>query len=416
MLSEETTERLIEHLVNRIEEGNVYVLNKIGKDIQKIGKMSPSDAERFVQVLKFGGDYDKMIKELAKITNKNRHEIYRMFEEIAKKDYAYAKKFYDYKEIKYVPFDENTALKNQVMAIAKMTDKTYKNLTNAKVLGFGWQNAKGKIVFKGLKQAYYDLLDEAVLNVAQGKETFDEVMFRRLKEIGSGVKTIFESTYTTKDGKVKHRQMRLDSAIRMEMKGAIRDLHNETEKIFGEQFGADGVEISVHLNPAPDHSLVQGRQFSYEEFDNFQNDRRATSYDGIVFEPEFHGHDRRSISQYNCYHITYAIVLGVSEPEYSDEELLGITNKNNEGFEFEGKHYTNYEGTQMMRNIERAIRENKDQQIIGRASENQQLIDKAQMNIRILTKRYNEISKASGLPTKKDRLRVSGYHPVKSNG
>ena len=44
------------------------------------------------------------------------------------------------------------------------------------------------------------------------------------------------------------------------------------QKIIGEEIGADGYEISVHSNPAPDHELVQGRQFSLEEYEKLRQE------------------------------------------------------------------------------------------------------------------------------------------------
>jgi hypothetical protein len=196
------------------------------------------------------------------------------------------------------------------------------------------------------------------------------------------------------------------------MKGALRNLHNETQAIFGEEFGSDGVEISVHLNPAPDHAEVQGRQFSKEEFANFQNDRTATDYTGKIFEPEHEGHDRRSISEYNCYHYTFDIVLGVSKPEYSEEELQKIIDDNNKGFEYEGNHYSLYEGEQLLRKIELELRKSKDMQIMGRASGNKQIVEEAQTRITQLTHKYRDVLKASGLKSKIERARVQNYHRV----
>ena len=54
----------------------------------------------------------------------------------------------------------------------------------------------------------------------------------------------------------------------------------------------------------------------------------------------------RHVGELNCYHYIYSIVLGVSKPLYSKEELETDKRANEEGFEFEGKHYTMYEGTQ----------------------------------------------------------------------
>ena len=111
----------------------------------------------------------------------------------------------------------------------------------------------------------------------------------------------------------------------------------------------------------------------------------------------------------NCYHYTFSIVLGVSKPAYSNEELKEIIRNNNKGFDFDGKHYTNYEGTQLQRQLETKIREQKDIQIMAKASDNKELIAESQEKITQLTTKYKQLSQASGLPTKAKRLQVSGY-------
>ena len=413
MLSDEVLEKVIERLVERIEQGNTYVLKKIGNNIKRIGSLTPTQAEQLAQVLKYGGDYDKIVKKLAEITELNVKDIYKIFEEVAKSDYQFAKKFYQYRNKKFIPYEQNMALRNQIRALANITAQTYVNISNTRVLGFGTQDAKGNIIFKGLKQVYEETIDKAVLSVAQGKTTFQEEMANTIRELGgSGLKTISNKTYIDKEGNVKHYVRRLDSSVKMNMKDALRNLHNEEQKIFGNEFNSDGVEISVHLNPAPDHEEVQGRQFSNIEFDKFQNDIDAVDYKGKLFPSEYEGHDRRSISEYNCYHYTFAIVLGVSEPEYSDEQLQEIIANNNKGFEYEGKHYTNYEGTQLQRQLESKIREQKDIQIMAKESGNMELVGESQKNISVLAKKYKELSQASGLPTKMQRLRVSGYKRI----
>ena len=418
MLNDEVIDKVVERLTNRIEQGNTYVLEKMGESINKIGTLSPSQAQQLEQVLKYGGDYDKIVKKLAEITKLNVEDIYKIFEEVAKNDYQFAKQFYTYRNKKFIPYEENIALQRQVKALAKIAAKEYVNLSATKWLGFGYQDDEGNVVFKGLKETYEDVIDKAILSVSQGKTAFQDEMYRTIKELGgSGLKTISEKTYIDKDDNEKHYTRRLDSSVRMNIKDAIRNLHNEEQKIFGEEFDSDGVEISVHLNPAPDHQYVQGRQFSNEEFDKFQNDEDCVDYQGKEFEAEFEGHDRRSIGEYNCYHYIFAIVLGVSEPEYSDEELKEIIDKNNKGFDFEGKHYTMYEGTQLQRRIETEIRRQKDIQIMGRASgeTGKENVLEAQEKITILTRKYKKLSEASGLPTKMKRMRVSDYKRVAKN-
>jgi hypothetical protein len=404
MLSDEVIEKVIERLTRRIQKTNVYIIEQIGKSIKKVGTLSISQAQQIAQIMQYGGDFNKIVQALADMTKLSVNDIYDIFNEIARYDYEFARQFYEYRNINYIPFDENIALKTQVEALARQTAEQFVNLT--KTMAFA-SVQNGEIVYSPIAQVYHDILDKAVLSVGQGKESFDQSMYRSLKELSqNGIKVVeYESGKT----------LRLDSAVRMQMRDALRTLHNHEQQIIGEQFDSDGVEISVHLNPAPDHENVQGKQFSNSEFEKFQNDQDSVSYDGTEFSADFENHDRRSVGQYNCYHYVFSIVLGVSKPQYTNEQLQDIIDTNNKGFEFDGKHYTNYQGTQLQRRIETEIRKQKDIQIMGKASGNMELVNESQKKITQLTQKYKKLCNESGLLPKMKRMRVSGYKRVNVN-
>ena len=405
MINEKEIDKIIERLIKRIEDANEYFLMQIGSSLKKIRDLKPADAQKLIQILKYGGKYDEIIKKISKYTDMNVKDIKAIFEAYSKRDLMFAEKFYKYRNIPFKKYTENIALQNQTIALRRMVEKEVYNFSRTNILGYTIKDLRGNVQFLGLKETYNKVLDEALLNVGQGKESFDTALVNILKEIGgSGLKTIEYAS---------GRSMRLDSAIRMHLQGRLRELHNENQKLFGKEFDADGIEISVHENPAPDHASSQGRQFSKKEFDKLQAGKTAIDYKGISHNLD---HDNkngyRPISEMNCYHYVFSIVLGVSEPEYTDKELQEIIDRNEQGFEYEGKHYTMYEGTQLQRALERKIREQKDIQILGRASNNTEIIDDAQKQIKILTNKYNEVNKISGLPKKMDRLRVPNYRRV----
>ena len=80
--------------------------------------------------------------------------------------------------------------------------------------------------------------------------------------------------------------------------------------------------------------------------------------------------------------------------------------------EYEGNKYTAYEATQVQRKLETEIRKQKDIQIIARASGNKELVGQSQTKITQLTRKYKELSKISGLPTRMDRLKVAKYRRI----
>ena len=195
----------------------------------------------------------------------------------------------------------------------------------------------------------------------------------------------------------------------MNILDSTRQISNESQKLFGKEFDADGVEISTHLNPAPDHELIQGRQFSNKEYEKLQSTGVATDYNGEVIDIRIKD-NFRPISTMNCFHYIFSIVLGVSKPQYSNEELKKIIDDNEKGAELDGKHYTNYELSQIMRKLETKIREQKDLQIMARASEDNELVLQSQTRITQLTTKYKQLCSVSGLPNKlSTRASVSGY-------
>lgn len=400
MLSEELIDKVVERLVRRIEKGNEYVLEEIGNTIKQFGEITPSQAQELAQILKYGGRYDKIAKRLAEITELNVKDIYKIFEEVAKNDYRFAKQFYEYKSIKYIPFEQNEALKRQIKALAEITAKEYVNISKTRAFA---RVVNGKIKYTPLAETYQDVIDEAILNVGQGKQNFDSAMRKTIKELGdSGIRSVdYDSG----------RSVRMDSAVRMNLKGGLTHMHEEMQNQLGKEFDADGVEISVHFNPAPDHQEAQGKQFSKEEYEKLQSTGYAKSYDGEDIDMHLElangesSLSHRPIGEYNCYHYTFAIVLGISKPNYSNKELKDIIEQNQKGFEFDGVHYTNYQGTQLQRRIETEIRKTKDTLAIAKASDNEEQVIKSNIKLKQLNKKYQDLSRVSGLKMKYDRLR-----------
>lgn len=407
-ITEKQIDRIIEKLAKRAEEANTYFLKSIGSSIKKIRNVTPSQAHQLEQMLKYGGNYEDIVKHIEKYTNMNIKEVDKIFEVYAKQDQQFYKQFYQYRDIPFVPFEQNEVLKTQTAALANIARNDMYDFTRSNVLGYRMTDVEGNIYFSGLKDTYNRVLDTAFLNVSQGKQTFDTALMGIMKQLGaSGIVTL-----NYENGSA----IRLDSAMRMHLKSRLRELHNENQMIIGEEIGADGVEISVHSNPAPDHAEVQGRQFTLEEYEKLQAGEEATDYEGnvVMISHSKHG-SYRPISEYNCYHKVFSVVLGVNKPEYTNEQLQQINEENEMGFEFEGKHYTNYEGTQLQRKIETEVRDWKNLQIAGKNSGNETLIQQSQQKITELSSKYKELLKESSLPSKMDRARVSDYKRMKIN-
>lgn len=403
MLDEKLQEQLLEVFDKRFQDYNTKVLEELGNVIKQFKDLTPSQAYKLGQQLKYNTTIKDLLNELSKISGLSVKELKAILEKVAKENIGFADVYYKARGLETPIYSQNKVLQRLVSSVYKASGTEFKNI--AKNTGFRLLGDNGEPLLLDIDKTYKEVIDRCVIAVSQGKETYQQAMRSTLKQLSSsGVRRIeYESGYSR----------RLDSSIRMNILDSMRQVSNESQQLFGKEFDSDGVEISVHQNPAPDHELVQGRQFSNEEFDNFQNDRKAIDYTGMVFEPEFEGHDRRSISEYNCYHYIFSIVLGVSKPQYSDKQLKEIINSANKKTTFDGKEYTQYELTQLQRKIETAIREAKDTQIIARASGDDDLVLQSQTRITQLTTKYKQLCNVSGLPNKlSTRASVPNYRRI----
>ena len=403
MINEELQEKLLSVFDKRFQDYNTKVLEELGNVIKQFKDLTPSQAYSLAQQLKYNTTIKDLLDELSKISGLSVKDLKAILEKVAKENINFADVYYKSRGLETPIYEQNKALQRLVSSVYSISGAEFKNI--AKSTGFRLLGNNGKPLLLDIDETYKYVIDKCVVAISQGKETYQQSMRSTLKQLySSGVRKIeYESGYSR----------RLDTSIRQNILDSIRQVSNESQKLFGEEFDSDGVEVSVHQNPAPDHELVQGRQFSNKEFENFQNDRKAVDYTGMVFEPEFKGHDRRSISEYNCYHYIFSIVLGVSKPQYSNKQLQEIIDNKNKTFEFDGKTYNMYDGTQLQRRIETAIPEAKDEKLIAKASQDNDLMLSSEKRITDLKTKYNQLCSVSGLPNKLSiRASVPNYRRI----
>ena len=405
MFNEERENVLVERLVRRQEKANEQILKELGKILGEIGQLTPSEAYTIGQQLKYGESLEKIIIILSKQSRLTRAEIYQMLEGEARYNLDFSKKYFKAREVDFIPYKDNRPLQRLVneVAIATINNVGVSELRNiSRTTGITYLDRNGNRVTKNIIDAYNEIVDDAIVNVATGKESFQQELQRQLKTIGqNGIQKIeYESG--------RHR--RIDSAMRMNLQDGLSQLAISQQEIVGQQFGNDGWEITVHSYPAKDHEDIQGHIFYNEEFNKLQDYEYfgdIKDVNGRVYTRDGSNHIR-PIGELNCYHVAMAIVVGVDKPRYTQEELYKINKDNEKGFEFEGKHYTLYEGTQLLRQLELSIRKNRETEVIAKASgeSGKQLLEDTRATINQLFNKYHELSKISGLPTKLERTRL----------
>ena len=380
-----------ERFYSRFEALNSEILQEFGKTISKFEGLSVSEAHKLAQQMKNGREIDKIMEDLEKASQLSRKDLEELLEIAAEENIEFANVYYEAKGMDKVSYKDSKQFQDIVKSVEKTTQGVFLNLSSTTAIKLLKDNGEGYL--KGIREAYEDVIDRCVLAVATGQTNYQKAMYDTIKQLAnSGVRKIYYDNV----GKRAYAR-RLDSSVRMNILDGVRQVNIGIQEQVGKEFGADGVEVSHHVNCAPDHIHIDGQQFSKKKFEKINNNLT------------------RPVASMNCRHFVFSIVLGVSSPLYTKKQLEEDRKNNEKGFEYEGKKYTLYEGEQLQRKIELAVRQQKDLQIIAKASNDKDTISKSQSNITQLTQKYKELSKISGLPTKMDRMRVVGYQRVNVN-
>lgn len=369
-------------------------LARIGKRIDKYGKMSLADVKAINNIAVVNQDFEAITKELAKVTGYNISQIEQMYADLLSEQHLENKPLYDYRNKPFVPFSENIELQALARAYAKATGETMINLAKTKALCVLDRNGN----VKGLKRYYTDVLDKAVMNISSGAIDFRTAMRDSIVELGgSGVRINYGGGVTR----------RLDTAVRQNLLWGAKQASVAYNELIGEELDCDGYEIDWHSNPRPSHAFMQGKQYCMGE---------SRTVDGIKFigfeevDPDPINEDGKSASkaleEYGCLHFKTPIICGVSEPRHSPEELKRLNKRNARTFNINGKEMTGYEASQAMRRLETEVRKQKDIRTIARESGDKEQVRRCNARIKACKAKYAEISEITGISQEPKRMSV----------
>lgn len=424
MIDEKLQEKLLSVFDKRFQDYNTKVLEELGNVIKQFKDLTPSQAYELGQQLKYNTTVKDLLNELSKISGLSVKDLKAILEKVARENIGFADVYYKARGLETPLYSENRALQRLVNSVYKIAGEEFKNI--AKSTGFRLLGDNGEPLLLDIDETYKYVIDKCVVAISQGKETYQQSMRSTLKQLSdSGVRRIdYANNYSR----------RIDSSVRMNVLDAVREVSNQSQMLFGEEFDYNAVEVSHHSNSAPDHSNndiengkfdIDGHQFVKldilkEQIKNgMEKEITLKDIDGVNHRVKCKGkwyYDfdyinnnlNRPVSTMSCYHYIFSVVLGVSRPQFTDKQLEEDKKKNNDGFEFEGKHYTFYDGEQLLNRIALEIRKNKDTQIMAKSSGDDDLILSSQTKITQFTTKYRQVVKVSGLPNK---LATKGWVP-----
>lgn len=320
--------------------------------------------------------------------NASDDEIDRIYDEVVQSGYARNEELYTGKGKEYIPYAENKQLQQLVKAVKNQTKSEYRNITGS--LGFAVRNADNTLSFTPLADFYQRTLDNGLMQIASGAVDYNTVLKRAVKAMtDSGLRTVdYASGWSN----------RVDVAARRALMTGFNQVVAKVNEDNAEQLGTEYFEVSYHRGARPTHQVWQGRVYSKKELETVCGLGTVTGLCGA-----------------NCYHSYSPFIKGIDTPTYSEEELDRMNEEENTPKEYNGKEYTAYEAQQRQRQLETAMRADRQKiELLTQGGADDDTITGAKVRYFQRQDEYVKFSKAMNLPQQWERITVNGKNALGS--
>ena len=304
------------------------------------------------------------LEKTSMITAERKQLLKKMFSDMASEDMQGYKELYLYRDKLFKLSERQYRILNEGL---RATDRLLKNLTNT-------------IAFR-TQQAYVEAIDEAYMQTVTGAYSYTNA-------IQNTVQKLADMGITLKDK--AGRNVQLEVAVRRNVLAGIQSTVNNINRDIEKELGCDGYEVTAHIGARPTHAEAQGKQYAINKEDSKKYGIGLWSDVSDLWE------------EYNCRHTYFGIILGISEPVYTDKELNEYKNAT---VEWNGKKIPYYEATQKQRQLENAIRKQKRTvQILEKSGINNEI---EKIKLAQIQKEYTNFCKETGLQKEYNRIRIS---------
>lgn len=375
MLTPEQLQTLPQDLTDLYDQLSEFILRDIARRIAEGAKITDTAEYQLYRARSLGLSTDEISAKIAEINGSSAAEVNRLIREAAAQSDEFDRKMLGADKGAAVPLEDNKQLQKLISAQIRETAGKCENLTNT--MGFADHDLIGRVYYLSMTDMYRREMDAAHMKVVTGATDYMTAIRQSCNKLAaSGVRTIdYESG----------RSDRIEVAARRALLTSVAHVTHRISEQNGEELGADGWEMSAHSGSRPSHAVYQGRQYTQAQYER-------------IIKP--------LISEPNCRHDVFPIILGVSEPVYTEEELQNIDQP---PFTYEGRKYTAYEASQQMRKMERAMRKQKDRCIVADAAGDEDSFTAASIKLRRQKDIYEDFCKAADSYTQYERTYVAGY-------
>lgn len=362
------------------------IMADIVRRIKKTGDIT-STADYQIERLydMFGFSSEEIEASIKEALNASYPEMFELYDRVIDEEYTRNKTIYEQINGTFVPYEQNGQLQQWIEAAKRQTEEELKNITAT--MGFV-SNINGQMTFLPLTDFYKKTMDAAMLDITSGAFDYNSTLKRTVREMtNSGVRWIeYESG----------RHNRITVAARRAVMTGVSQLTGKISEMNAEKLGTEYFEVTWHAASRPEHTGWQGKVWSKKELATVCGYGTVTGLKGA-----------------NCGHNFHPFVPGVDKRNYTDEWLEEQNRLENMPKTFKGKKYTAYEATQKQRQMETAMRAQREKirhLEDGGVEPNELLLQKCRYQGQL--QEYAAFSKAMGLKQHRDRIYIDGLGNV----
>ena len=379
-------------MASKIAERYVNLEERIVQDIvrriKKAGEITSTADWQINRLRILGYSSEDIEREIKKALNASYPDMFELYDKAIDWEYVRNKDIYEQINAEYIPFEENEQLKQITDVIMQQSLEDLGNVTNS--LGF-YLDYNGKKVLTPLSQVYINYLDNACYDIVTGAFDYGSVLRKVVTQLtNSGLRQIDYSS---------GRANRVDVAVRRAVMTAVSQITGKISEYNAQKLGTEYFEVEWHAGARPTHAVWQGHVWSKEQLYSVCGLGTVTGLLGA-----------------NCYHTYYPFFPGISERNWSDDWLEEQNRKENEPREFQDKGYTLYEAKQRQRQMETAMRAQREKVCLlkyGGADPDEVILQKAKYQGQL--NEYSRFCRKMKLTEERERIYLDMKGRVATN-
>ena len=381
--------KLASKIAARYQDLEERIMQDIVRRVVKAGEITSTADWQINRLRILGYSSEDIEKEIKKALNASYPEMFELYDKVINWEYVRNKDIYEQINAEYIPFEENGQLKQITESIIDQSFGDLENVTNS--LGFYLDYGNGQKVLTPLSQVYTKYLDAACYDIVTGAFDYNSVLRRVVTQLtNSGLRQIDYSS---------GRANRVDVAARRAVMTAVSQITGKISEYNAQKLGTEYFEVEWHAGARPTHAVWQGRIWSKEQLYSVCGLGTVTGLLGA-----------------NCYHTYYPFFPGISQRNWTDEWLDAKNEEEAEPKTFDGKEYTLYEAKQRQRQMETAMRAQREKVKLlqaGGADQDEVILHKAKYQGQL--NEYSRFCRKMSLTEERERIYLDMEGRVATN-